>query len=171
MNAPSFRRRNSLRAPEHDYRSPGAYFITICVAGREPVLSRVKDHRIALSILGSLVKQEWMALPDRFPGVMVDALVVMPDHLHGILWLHDAERLRLPTPLWGLSSGSLGVMVGQFKSRVTKAGITSGLWQRGRRLWQRGYHDRMLRSVDAVARARRYIVMNPIRWERDHEGV
>jgi len=168
MDAPS-RRRSSLRARWHDYRFPGGYFITICVEGRQPVLSRVGDQRTILTPLGAVVEQEWATLSSRRDGVVVDSLVVMPDHLHGILRLLAERGWRLPPAGSGPSAGSVGALVGQLKSRVTKAGIARGIWPAGRRLWQRGYHDRMLRSPSAVAYARRYIVMNPVRWERDHE--
>ena len=123
------------------------------------------------SPLGRLVRREWSELGRRLPWVSVDALVVMPDHFHGILWIvRQAVPATTPQPN-GPPAGGIGAAVGQLKSRVTKAAVGAGLWPTGERLWQRGYHDRMLRSEQAVVRARVYIANNPISWERDHGFV
>ena len=162
------RRRNSLRAPRWNYRSPGAYFITICVAGRAPVLAQVIQSGVRLTRLGRLVLEEWAGLPRWISTIAVDSLVVMPDHLHAIVWVvASAGRAGLPARA-GPRSGSVGAVVGQIKSRVTKAAHSAGLWPMGMPLWQRGYHDRILPSEQAVVCARAYIDMNPIRWARDH---
>jgi putative transposase len=66
-------RRNSNRLPSYYYRSSGAYFITICTAKRQPVLD--------IPIIHTAVREAWQQLPLRFPGVRVDAFVIMPDHV------------------------------------------------------------------------------------------
>jgi REP element-mobilizing transposase RayT len=167
MATPRYRRRDSLRAPWHDYRAPGAYFVTICIAGRARILSRVERGRVLLSDLGRLVRREWVTLPRRLSALATDAFVVMPDHLHGILWVMDPCAAVRPKALSGPPAGSISAAVGQFKSRVTKAAVAAGIWPAFERLWQRGFHDRILRTPNAVIRVRRYIELNPIRWETD----
>ena len=163
-------RRNSLRSPCDDYRTPGAYFITVCVFRRRPVLSHVAHGRVWPSPIGRLVLREWTDLPRRCGWLAVDSLVVMPDHLHGILWITDALARQRPRPEAGPSGRSVGAAFGQLKSRVTKAAVRLGLWPREERLWQRGYHDRIVRSESGLWAARGYIAANPIRWERAHGG-
>ena len=114
--------------------------------------------------------REWTDLPQRCGWLAVDALVVMPDHLHGILWITDALARQRPRPEAGPSGRSVGAAFGQLKSRVTKAAVRLGLWPREERLWQRGYHDRIVRSESGLWAARGYIAANPIRWERAHGG-
>lgn len=161
------RRPNSIRKTDFDYRSPGAYFITLCVEGRKRLFGRVRQGRISLSPLGQLVDRELRTLSSRLPHIRVDAFVVMPDHLHVIL------RLLGPVPegggptIPGPPTGSVGAAVGQMKSRVTKSAVGAGLWCAGERLWQRGYYDRIVRSNAALARVRRYISLNPVRWTGD----
>jgi putative transposase len=84
----TYTRRNSHRLPSYDYRSSGAYFITICTEKRQRVLEIPSIHT---TLLG-----HWQQLPQRFPGVRVDAFVIMPDHVHGILWL-DRSLKDAPT--------------------------------------------------------------------------
>jgi REP element-mobilizing transposase RayT len=160
-------RRNSVRSPFDDYRTPGAYFITVCVFRRRAVLSQVVDGRAYPSSLGRLVLREWADLPRRFAWLAIDAFVVMPDHLHGLLWITDSLARQRPKPAAGPAERSVGAALGQLKSRVTKAAVEQGLWPKEERLWQRGYHDRIVRSESGLRAARGYISVNPIRWERD----
>lgn len=159
-------RRNSVRSPFDDYRTPGAYFITVCVFDRRRILSRVTRGKADPSPLGRLVLREWADLPRRYGWLAVDAIVVMPDHFHGILWITDSLARLRPRPPAGPPQRSVGVALGQVKSRVTKAAVRLGLWMPGERLWQRGYHDRIVRSESGLFAARGYIAANPIRWER-----
>ena len=75
----TYTRRNSNRLASYDYPSSGAYFITICTQNRQRVLD--------IPIMHTAVREKWHQLPQRFPTVRVDAFVVMPDHVHGMLWL------------------------------------------------------------------------------------
>ena len=161
-------RRNSLRSPVDDYRTPGAYFITVCVFNRRRILSQVVGGKAHPSPLGRLVLQEWADLPQRFDWLAIDAFVVMPDHFHGILWITDSIARQCPRSDSGPPRRSVGVALGQMKSRVTKAAILQGIGPSGERLWQRGYHDRIVRTESGLFAARGYIAANPIRWERAH---
>jgi REP element-mobilizing transposase RayT len=127
----------------------------------------VERGRVLLSDLGRLVRREWVTLPRRLSVLATDAFVVMPDHLHGILWVMDPCAAVRPKAPSGPPAGSISAAVGQFKSRVTKAAVAAGIWPASERLWQRGFHDRILRTPKAVFRVRRYIELNPIRWEAD----
>ncbi len=73
---PEIHHRHALRLRGHDYAQPGAYFVTVCTWGREPVLGDVVDGEMRPSVAGELVQQAWEALPDRFPGIVLDAFVV-----------------------------------------------------------------------------------------------
>lgn len=163
-------RRNSLRSTFDDYRSPGAYFLTLCVYRRRPVLARIIRGKSQPTALGRLVLRAWADLPIHHSWLATDSFVVMPDHLHAILWITDVIARQHPRPGAGPPSRSVGVAIGQLKSRVTKAAVMMGLWPRGERLWLRGYHDRIVRSEPALFRARGYIAANPCRWERERSG-
>ena len=83
---PEKHRRRSLRLKGHDYSQPGAYFVTICLQGREPYLEMPEVRHI--------VEDTWRALPQRFPIIELDEFIVMPDHIHFILMLHSHNKHR-----------------------------------------------------------------------------
>ncbi len=79
--------------PGHDYSQPGDYFVTICTRNRECLLGSVSAGRVELSQVGQYVREEWAALPERFPTIEMDAFVVMPNHLHGIIVIKPVGAL------------------------------------------------------------------------------
>lgn len=72
--------RKQLRLRGHDYAFPGAYFVTICSAGKRPVFGSVSERRIVLSQTGEIVRSEWIALTERFSRLVLDEFVIMPNH-------------------------------------------------------------------------------------------
>jgi REP element-mobilizing transposase RayT len=82
---PRKRNRRSIRLRGYDYGRPGAYFVTICVQGREFLFGRVVDGQMRLNAAGDMVWRWWHALPEKYPTVRTDAAVVMPNHFHGII--------------------------------------------------------------------------------------
>src|SRR5213594_1185245 len=78
---PAIHRRRSIRRPMHDYSQAGAYFVTVCAYGRELLF---EDH-----LVRNIVWNAWRDLPDRFSSVRLDEFVIMPNHVHGIIWIVD----------------------------------------------------------------------------------
>jgi putative transposase len=95
--------RKRMRLSGFDYSSSGAYFITVCTFRRNCSLGAVTSDGVVLTELGELAAATWRGIPCHHPHVCVDALVVMPDHLHGILLFTDEGR-TCPAPTLGLSS-------------------------------------------------------------------
>jgi putative transposase len=83
----------SARKPDWDYGSNGAYFITICTQNRTHFFGEIKDHQMYVSNAGLLAQQYWMEIPDRFPYAFLDAFVVMPNHIHGIIIINKQESV------------------------------------------------------------------------------
>jgi putative transposase len=77
--------RRSTRLKGYDYASAGAYFVTVCVHGREPVLGEVVNDEVVLSEWGRVIDHFWTRLPVHFPNVTVDTHVTMPNHIHAII--------------------------------------------------------------------------------------
>ena len=120
-----------------------------------------------LSPVGRIVAEEWTRTRVARPHVVTDAFVVMPDHVHGILILTDHDwgpglRVARAGPS-GPASGSVGAIVGQFKSVVTKRINALRRTPRGV-VWQRGYYEHVIRHQAALERIRQYIADNPARW-------
>src|SRR5437763_234619 len=82
---PDLPNRHSMRLPTYDYRSSGAYFVTICTENRQRFFTQPDLHPYLLEI--------WHLLPQQFPGIELDEFVIMPDHLHFIIWLDLLFRL------------------------------------------------------------------------------
>jgi len=149
-------------------------------------------HRNAL---GDIVHAEWYATDLVRPEVRLDAFVVMPNHLHGILEIIDvgARRGLAPhaharadnaemrathrvAPTAGARSrphgpapGSIGTILGQIKS-LTKKAINKTRGTPGRPVWQPNYHEHVIRNEKELQRVREYICNNPLRWPSDREN-
>jgi REP-associated tyrosine transposase len=136
------------RLASHDYRQPGAYFVTVVTWRRLPLFGTRSNGRVELSPEGAIVTLAWFAIPHHFPSVTLDQFVVMPDHFHGVLCLHE---FRSP----------LSQIVNLFKGDATRA-IRALPGRSGLRVWQRGFHDRVVRSDPEWRRIRRYIDQNPL---------
>lgn len=185
------RRRRSIRLRDYDYRTPAAYFVTICVAEREELLGKVGTEGVVLSPAGQVVIETWMALADHFAAVRLDEFVVMPNHVHGVVVLISPENamghvgakhspeprsadksvpLANASPLpRGTSSGSLGAVIQNFKS-VSSRRINVLRGTPGAPVWQRNYFERVLRDERELDTARQYIAANPARWYEDREN-
>lgn len=113
-----------------------------------------------LNAVGRIVSRAWNDLPKHYPHVALDAFVVMPNRVHGILIL---EALNPLPRRHGLSE-----ILRAFKTysarRINSRSGTSGL-----PVWQRNYYDRVLRDEGELTRARKYIAENPIQWDTDPE--
>lgn len=87
MPVPDQRCRRPLRVPGYDYSQAGAYFVTVCTHKRVSLFGSIIEGEMHLNDIGQIVQQSWMALPARFLRIDLDAFVVMPNHIHGIIVL------------------------------------------------------------------------------------
>jgi REP-associated tyrosine transposase len=139
--------RRSLRLKGYDYSQPGAYFVTICLQGREPYLEMPEVRHIVDDI--------WKALPQRFPTIELDEFIVMPDHIHFVLKLHPDHKHR-PT---------LSTIVSAYKSLTARAAL-SHLRTRGdicgNHFWQQRFYDHIICNETELKVIRTYIRNNPL---------
>jgi putative transposase len=166
-----YRRHNSLRHLHFDYTSAGAYFVTICVAHRECLLGDVVDGNVQLTPLGQIAHATWPALLARNTHAQLDEYVVMPNHMHVLIWLRLAPAqgtaaVGKPRAFADCIAGSLSVLVGSYKSSVTQQARAKRLLPVPT-LWQRNFYDNIVRSEEALAHIRNYIRTNPARWMDD----
>jgi REP element-mobilizing transposase RayT len=179
--------RRSIRLPDHDYGQPGAYFITLCTHGRTYLFGDVVDGRMRLNAFGRIVAEEWHRTERIRDNVALDAFVVMPNHVHGVVVItgdaddsdgtggsnsnrrRDTAR-RAPTGAirrFGKPRpGSLPTIVGALKSAATRR-INRWRGTPGEPVWQRNYYEHIVRGRRALQRIRQYIRQNPARWRRD----
>ena len=165
------RRRKAIRLKGWDYRAPAGYFVTICTHDRVPLFGRVVDGEMVLNAFGEIVRACWQEIPEHFPHVELDAFVVMPNHVHAIISIVDsvgathASPLQRDTPR-GPAPGSLGAIVGSFKSAVSRR-INMLRNTPGAPVWQRNYYEHIIRTDRALNAIRRYIADTPLRWHLD----
>ncbi len=171
-------RTESDRLRDWDYATPGAYFVTICTKHNQPFFGEVVDDAVRLSVIGQIVEQEWKRTAALRLNVSIDEFIIMPNHLHGIIVIHETHPTptqSVETPRRGVSttnrrwkSGTLGAIINQFKSKCTKRIRAAGYPQFA---WQRGYYDHIIRNPRDLDRIRRYIRSNPAQWSLDETHV
>jgi putative transposase len=143
----------AMRLPRFDYCRSGAYLITFCTAHREPLLAEVDAGRLELRAPGQIVAGAWPIVLGRHPHVRLLESVIMPDHVHALLVLDP-----IPPP-----QKSVCRLVGAVKT-YSAARINHLRGTPGAPVWQRGFHDWIVRSPKTLVRVREYIANNPQRW-------
>ena len=153
-------RRRTLRWQGFDYGSNHAYFITLCTANRLSLFGSVDPTGVVhRSAAGQIVTETSDALPTRFPSVHLDAFVARLDHTHGILTLEGKSESD------GAPQMSLLPVVNALKS-ISAIAINRSLGRNGVAVWQRSFHDRVIRDDEEFAHLCWYIEENPVRWAR-----
>jgi len=173
--------RHSIRLKGYDYAQPGGYFITVVTSQRECLFGEIVNQEMHLNDYGRVVTECWRALPEHFPNVELGVYVIMPNHVHGIIVIHDAgengaavnpppvgARHASPLPSHGTSPRSLGAIVGSFKSAVTKR---IGREFKMANIWQRNYYEHVIRNETEWDKIHRYIESNPAKWKSDQENL
>lgn len=164
MNETVLPQRCGLRLKGYDYSQEGAYFVTICTHGKECLFGEVIGSEMKVNELGRKVQEAWNDLPVHYPHIAMDAFVVMPNHVHGVIVLRArAERAGLkPAP----TQHGLPEIVRAFKTfsarRINEFRRTSGV-----PVWQRNYYEHVIRNDADYDRIAEYITNNPQRWMED----
>ena len=165
---PEDHHRRSIRLKEYDYRTAGAYFITICTLKGKCIFGNVVNGEMFLHKYGMMVKAEWLKTSRIRDNVELDEFIIMPNHFHGIIIILEIGRAtHRVAPTTGLLGNSLGSIIAQFKSIVTKNIRKMGLPSFR---WQRNYYEHILRDEKDLNQIREYIINNPITWELDSEN-
>jgi REP element-mobilizing transposase RayT len=175
--------RRSTRLKGYDYTQAGAYFVTLCTQGRECLFGAVVAGGMILNELGQIVYEEWKRSSEIRREIELDEFVVMPNHMHGVIWILESDDVRAgdvrahgrasdvradgrPPQSPQRAPKSLGSFVAGFKSAVTKR-INEQRGTPGVPVWQRNYYEHIIRNDADLRRIREYIVNNPLKWELD----
>ena len=145
----AYYKRKSPRIPGYDYSSSNYYFITICTQKHRCIFGSPN----CLNQMGIIAETEIMNLSVHYETVLIDKFVVMPNHIHMILVIEE-----------GLNNPNLNQIVAQYKSGVTRKirEIFPDI-----RVWQRSYHDHVIRDQKGYEKIWTYIENNPLKWEED----
>ena len=150
--------RKPNRIKGYDYSSANIYLLTICTQNREHILGVVKTGEDTptpeLSSLGRLVEQAVLGIESHYENAALETYSILPNHIHILLRL-DATDCDNPP--------AVSRIVKQLKEYVTK--------QSGKNIWQRGFHDHVIRTEQDYLSAWNYVTFNPAKWETDEYYV
>ena len=156
--------RKKIRLNGYDYSRTGCYFVTICVKDRHEMLGNIganvgaiinRPHNlIELSEYGHIAKTAIHEIPSHYEGITIDKYVIMPNHIHMILTLRSGDDGRLI-----IAPTRVPAIIQQLKRNVTK--------QIGFSMWQKSYHDRIIRNKNEYRQIWRYIDENLEKWPED----
>lgn len=179
--------RKPNRLKNYDYSQPGWYFVTICTHDKLPHFGRINDGVLILNQYGELAHKYWLEIADHFNGVELDEFVIMPNHVHGIIIIHDigegdtsagdalvgdalvgdAYMRPLHQPM-DRTKMLLSKVIGQYKAAVTRE--IHKMDNRTLFRWQRSFYDHIIRNDFALFKIRTYIQNNPVKWIFDREN-
>ena len=149
-------KRKNIRLEKYDYSTPGAYFITLCVKGRETALSHItvgasiaRPKEIHLTKYGKIAEAAIKNIPKYYPVISVDNYVIMPDHIHLLLQIHsDISGRPMVAP-------TIKRVIQQTKGYITK--------QIGFSILQKSFNDHIVRGQEDYKNIWEYIENNPLK--------
>jgi putative transposase len=162
-------RRRSIRLEGFDYSRPDAYFVTICAHRRMCRFGEIEECEMRLSEAGAIARESWENLPAHYPHVILDAFVVMPNHIHGIIVLTDDVAGAGLKPAPAATRHGLPEVVRAFKTFSARR-INENRGVRAAPVWQRNYYEHIVRDEAALDRIRGYIAGNPANWAQDPDN-
>jgi len=142
-------KRKANRLPDYNYSSSGAYFITICAREKQCIFGK------GLELLpnGRIVQQQMEKMAHFYTHVRVDKYVIMPNHVHLLLIVEVESASHI----------AANHIVPQFVSTLKRFSNKLA----GDHLWQRSYHDHIIRDEEDYRRIWQYIDTNPVKWNED----
>ncbi|MBD2086704.1 hypothetical protein NDI49_03570 [Trichocoleus sp. ST-U3] len=170
----------STRLKGWDYASDGWYFVTICTGDRRCFFSDVVAGEMQLSAEGRVAKNNWCEITNYFQNFQLDEFIIMPNHIHGILVIHQSGDAinRVSTD----KIGGRGGVTKQHNPMLSKDSLSRVIrWYKGRCKyeigkinpdfsWQPRFDDRIIRDENSLTQVRHYIVGNPLKWQDDSEN-
>jgi REP element-mobilizing transposase RayT len=192
---PNIHHRRSIRLKGYDYSQAGLYFITICCQDRFCRFGDVVEGEMVLNEYGEIAHNEWMKLTERFPNFKMDVFQIMPNHMHGIIFLTDppfgttarvdptGDVKNMNTEKNGHTVVGAGFtpaptvcppptvpdIVGAYKSLVANGclKIYKSKNETMGKLWQRNYYEHIIRNEQSYQTISEYIINNPAKWAND----
>ena len=146
--------RKAPRQPAHDYSRDSIYFVTLCTMNRSCILGDVTNEgRMVLSPIGETAAETLSEIPNHSQAVRLYDYVVMPNHVHMLLGMETGGIYPAPTMT------DIRLVIGMYKAAVSR--------KLGFSIWQRSFHDHVVRSYDDFKRISEYIRRNPEKWRED----
>ena len=180
-------KRKLNRLFNYNYSDEGIYFVTICSKDRKNIFSKIDKKTVGTALaavrnsvrnpvgnsiyikltgLGKIINNHWCDIPNQFNNINVDEFIVMPNHIHGII-IVDKWTGASPVP-------TLSKIIGSFKSKSSVEYlkfIKQNNLNISGQIWQRSYHDHIIRNEKSLQEIREYIINNPLNWETDKNNI
>jgi REP-associated tyrosine transposase len=188
---PQKHHRPSIRLKGYDYASAGGYFVTIVAWQRDFLFGEIVDQEMRLNHYGEIVQKWWEEIPVHFPNVETGAFVIMPNHVHGIIFIVERKG-TVPVPeddgankifnendtsseIQGgetppLRVPTLGQIIAYFKYKSTKEMNLLDKIGTVTKFWQRNYYEHVIRNQIDLQNKSDYIEANPLLWDEDDEN-
>ncbi|HRQ29231.1 MAG TPA: hypothetical protein PLU49_04095 [Saprospiraceae bacterium] len=177
---PTKHHRRSIRLKGYDYSRAGLYFITICTQNRACLFGEIKNGEMILNQYGQIAANEWMKTTEIRSNVELGELIIMPNHIHGIIRLLGRGELHSPDNKLGVCNTpqrspdnkigefhspqrTIGAIVRGYKSAVTRK---IGSLRFKEKLWQSNYYEHIIRNERAYFIISEYIRNNPANWDK-----
>jgi putative transposase len=168
---------DSTRLKHWDYSSSAYYFVTICTKGHMCFFGEVVEGEMKLTSLGVVALKSWQEIPNHFPYVKLDAFVVMPNHIHGIIIIENDDEVVETQNLaslqefqpnkFGPQSKNMASIIRGYKIGVKKWATINNIPF----AWQERFYDHIIRNEKNLEDIRSYIVNNPLNWDKDEENI
>lgn len=160
----NFPERKRQRLINFDYSLNGAYFITICTQNRLCLFGTIEDGKLVLNNAGTMIFEKLAEMPKIYTGIKIEKFVIMPNHLHVIVVIHHGGTTQGSFP-------TLSEYIQRFKTLTTKLyieGVKDGTYPPfDKKIWQKSFHDHIIRNEHEYQEIWQYIETNPLRWEQD----
>jgi putative transposase len=154
----------SSRLQGWDYGSHGLYYITICTKDRVSYFGEIAPGEegayLTMSAIGEVENANWLKIPEYHHYVVLDEFIIMPNHLHGILFINNPDKTTWAVNKYGPQSKNLASIIRGFKSSVKAYSTTNNL----EFAWQKRFFDRVIRTEKEYQNVRTYIYNNPDQW-------
>jgi REP element-mobilizing transposase RayT len=166
------RARKNTRMKKWDYSERGWYFVTICVKNHHCIFGEIQNKIMRLNNWGRIAKECWQKIPKHFPDVEIDEFVIMPNHVHGIVVIHDDNVHVGNKYIYSLTKKpkhrnmmQLSKIIATYKAAVTRKinKISSNNYFQ----WQSSFHDHIIRNEKELMNIQNYIFSNPDNWRDD----
>jgi REP element-mobilizing transposase RayT len=151
-----------------DYGSNALYFVTICTQSRLSCFGEMQtgdESLLKITDIGQIALNHWLSIPHFHSYVELDEFIIMPDHLHGILFINKPEKQNWDVNKFGPQKANLASIIRGFKSSVTRDAIKNNISFE----WQPRYYDRVVRNEKELLNIRNYIVNNPFNWTANED--
>lgn len=158
-------KRKPTRLKNYDYSTNGAYFVTICTHNRKCILSDIVGDgvydipQINLTEYGNILEKYIAFMNSKYENVLIEKYVIMPNHIHMIIQINESTQSGMSQAPYPTANAIIPKFVSLFKRYCNR--------EIGNNIFQRSFHDHIIRNENDYLKIWNYIETNPVKWEED----